>query len=87
MMGVALILALRFHRHTAWMLLVLFTIQFAVTSKHGRLILCGVYAAVAVVALIVNRGHLLATLHAPFQRLESLEGEPMDPSKLALTRS
>ena len=44
MMGVALILALRFHRYTAWALLALFVVQFPITSTHGRLILCGVYA-------------------------------------------
>lgn len=66
MMGVALILALRFHRYTAWALLALFVVQFPITSTHGRLILCGVYAAVAVAGLVVNRKHLLPTLRAPF---------------------
>ena len=66
LMGVALILALRFHRYTAWALLALFVVQFPVTSTHGRLILCGVYAALAVVGLVINRHHLLATLRAPF---------------------
>ncbi|BAY00158.1 sodium/calcium exchanger family protein [Mycobacteroides stephanolepidis] len=68
MMGVALILALRFHRGTAWALLALFVIQFPITSTHGRLILCGVYAVLAVAGLIVNRRHVLATLRAPFSR-------------------
>jgi cation:H+ antiporter len=76
MMGVALILALRFHRYTAWALLALFMVQFPITSTHGRLILCGLYAAVTVVALIVNRRHLLATLRAPFARSESSRDEP-----------
>lgn len=66
MMGIALILALRFHRHTAWMLLALFMIQFPITSTHGRMILCGVYGVLAVVGLVVNRKHLLATVRAPF---------------------
>ncbi|MBF9351825.1 sodium:proton exchanger [Mycobacteroides chelonae] len=68
MMGVALILALRFHRGTAWALLALFVIQFPITSTHGRLILCGVYAVLAVAGLIVNRRHVIATLRAPFSR-------------------
>jgi len=68
MMGVALILALRFHRGTAWALLALFVIQFPITSTHGRLILCGVYAVLAVAGLIVNRRHVVATLRAPFSR-------------------
>ncbi|WP_328350060.1 sodium:proton exchanger [Mycobacterium sp. NBC_00419] len=68
MMGIALILALRFHRHTAWMLLALFIIQFPITSTHGRMILCGVYAVLALAGMVVNRKHLLATLRAPFVR-------------------
>jgi cation:H+ antiporter len=66
MMGVALILALRFHRGAAWALLGLFVIQFPITSTTGRLLLCGTYAAVAVTWLIVNRRHLAATVQAPF---------------------
>ena len=34
MMGVALILALRFHRYTAWALLALFAVQFPITSTR-----------------------------------------------------
>jgi cation:H+ antiporter len=48
MMGVALSLALRFQRYTAWALLALFAVQFPITSTAGRLILCGVYAALAI---------------------------------------
>ncbi len=66
LMGVALILGLRFGRGAAWALLVLFVVQFPINSTHGRLALCAVYTAVAVVGLIVNRRHLLATLRAPF---------------------
>jgi cation:H+ antiporter len=66
MMGVALILALRFHRAAAWALLALFIIQFPIASTHGRLLLCGVYTVVAIAGLIVNRRHLAATIRAPF---------------------
>ena len=66
MMGVALILALRFSRASAVALLVLFVVQFPLTSTQGRLVLCGVYAAVAVAGLIVNRRNLAATVRAPF---------------------
>ena len=66
MMGVTLLLALRFHRATALALLGLFVVQFPIASTHGRLLLCGVYTAVAVVGLIVNRRHLAATVRAPF---------------------
>jgi cation:H+ antiporter len=66
MMGVALILALRFQRSAACTLLALFVVQFPIFSTQGRLLLCGVYVAVAVVGLIVNRRHIAATLRAPF---------------------
>lgn len=66
LMGVAVILALRFHRAAAWTLLGLFLVQFPITSTPGRLALCGIYAAIAVGGLIVNRRYLAATLQAPF---------------------
>ena len=66
LMGVALLLALRFNRASAWALLILFAVQFPVNTPQGRLVLCGVYAAVAAGALIVNRRHLIATIRAPF---------------------
>lgn len=66
MMGVALILALRFHRGAAVALLGLFLVQFAIVSTQGRLLLCGVYMALAVAGLIRYRRHLPATVRAPF---------------------
>jgi cation:H+ antiporter len=66
LMGVALILALRFHRFSAWALLALFLVQFPIASTHGRLLLCGVYTALAIAGLVVNRRHLPATIKAPF---------------------
>lgn len=66
LMGVAVILALRFSRMSAWALLVLFIVQFPITSTPGRLVLCGVYGVIAVAGLIVNRRHLVATVQAPF---------------------
>ncbi len=66
LMGVALILDLRFRRAAAWALLGLFVVQFPIVSTHGRLLLCVIYTAVAVVGLIVNRRYLVATARAPF---------------------
>lgn len=66
MMGVALILALGFHRWSAWALLALFLVQFPITSTEGRLVLCGIYGAITVGALVVNRRHILPSLAAPF---------------------
>ncbi|AMU77620.1 sodium:proton exchanger [Mycobacteroides abscessus] len=73
MMGVALILALRFHRATAWALLALFVVQFPITSTHGRLILCGVYGVLAIAGLIVNRHHIITTIRSPFHRSATLQ--------------
>jgi cation:H+ antiporter len=67
LMGVALILGLRFQRATAWALLVLFVAQFPINSTHGRLLLCGIYTAVTIAGLIINRRHLAATIRAPFR--------------------
>ncbi len=66
LMGVALILALRFSRASAVTLLVLFVVQFPLASTQGRLVLCGVYAVVAIAGLIINRRNLAATVRAPF---------------------
>jgi cation:H+ antiporter len=66
LMGVTLVLGLRFRRWSAWALLALFVVQFPLTSTEGRLALSGVYAAIAVVALVRYRRELPATLSAPF---------------------
>ncbi len=66
LMGVVLILGLRFHRASAFALLALFVVQFPIVSTPGRLLLCGIYTAVAVVGLIVNRRYLVNTVRAPF---------------------
>jgi cation:H+ antiporter len=66
LMGVALILALRFRGTAAWALLVLFIVQFPIVTTQGRLVLCGIYTLVAVAGLIINRRYLIATLRAPF---------------------
>lgn len=68
LMGVAILMALRFPRWGAWSLLGLFAVQFAVTDTHGRLILCGVYMVIALGAFIVHRRHIVPTLVAPFRR-------------------
>jgi cation:H+ antiporter len=82
LMGVALILGLRFQRATAWALLVLFVAQFPINSTHGRLLLCGIYTAVAVAGLLINRRHLAATIRAPFRGTAVRHGgHPHEPSE------
>jgi cation:H+ antiporter len=66
LMGVALILALRFRGTAAWALLVLFIVQFPIVTTQGRLVLCGIYTLVAIAGLIINHRYLIATVRAPF---------------------
>ncbi len=72
LMGVAILLALRFPRWGAWALLGLFSVQFAITSTSGRILLSWVYAVIAVVAFVVHRKQIIPTLAAPFRSEESM---------------
>lgn len=65
-MGVTLLLGLRFQRWAAWTLLGLFLVQFPITATEGRLILSAAYGVIAAGALIFHRRQLLPTLAAPF---------------------
>lgn len=67
-LGVAIIIALRFHRWSAIALVVLFAVQFVVTDTGGRWVLSGVHVVAALVVLWVNRASILPTLRAPFRR-------------------
>ena len=68
LLGIAVLLTLRFPRWAAWTLLGLFAMQFAVPGQTGRYVLCGIYLALAVFALIRNRHEIVPTLTAPFRR-------------------
>jgi cation:H+ antiporter len=68
LLGVAVLLTLRFPRWLAFTLLGLFAAQYAVPGTTGRYVLCGIYGAIAIVALIRNRRDILPTLAAPFRR-------------------
>lgn len=68
LLGVALLLELRLSQRTAWLLLGLFALTFAVPGQDGRDMLAVGYAGLALLALIRHRGHLLPTLTAPFRR-------------------
>jgi cation:H+ antiporter len=82
LMGVALVAGLRFRRWAAWALLGLFVVQFLITSTEGRVLLSAAYAAVAVVALVVNRRQLVPTLLAPFAGRAKLHGgHPRQPAE------
>ena len=68
LLGVALILSLRFHWAAALGLAGLFGLQFIVTDTSGRYVLCAIQAGLALVFLIVHRRDILPTLRAPFAR-------------------
>jgi cation:H+ antiporter len=70
LMGVSILLNLRFRRWAAWALLALFAVQFPITGTTGRLILAGCYLGIAVVALILQRREIWPTLTAPFRTVE-----------------
>lgn len=67
-LGVAIIIALRFHRWSAIALVALFAVQFVVTDTSGRWVLSIVHLVVAVVVAWVHRRDILPTLRAPFRR-------------------
>jgi cation:H+ antiporter len=66
-MGVAMLLALRFPRWAAWTLLALFLVQFPLTDTNGRLVLAGIYLVFAAAALVWHRQTIIPTLLAPFR--------------------
>lgn len=78
-LGVAIILALRFHWAAAVSLAALFAVQFVVTDTGGRYVLSIIQAVIAVGFLIANRHHIRATIAAPFRR-QPAQGRPNEPA-------
>ena len=68
LMGVAILLMLRFPRWAAWTLLGLFSVQLAIPGTQGRYLISAVYAVIALISLIKFRHQILPTLSAPFRR-------------------
>lgn len=75
-MGVAIIIGLRFHRWAALALLALFAVQFFVTDTSGRYVLSAIQLGVAAVFLVIHRHDVLPTLSAPFRRPEKPVAAP-----------
>lgn len=73
LLGVAIIIALRFHRWWAFALAAVFALQFVVTDTTGRYVLSAAQALLAVVVLVMRRRDILPTLAAPFRRREVAE--------------
>lgn len=68
LMGVAILLTLRFHLWAAAALLGLFAVQFAIPGTEGRLILSALYLAVAAALFFIHRDQLWPTISAPFRK-------------------
>jgi cation:H+ antiporter len=69
LLGVAVLLTLRFPRWLAFTLLGLFAVQYALPGQGARYLLSAIYCGIAIAALVRNRRHLLPTLAAPFRRI------------------
>uniref|UniRef100_A0A942Y9H6 Sodium/calcium exchanger membrane region domain-containing protein n=1 Tax=Neobacillus citreus TaxID=2833578 RepID=A0A942Y9H6_9BACI len=69
-LGVAIIIALRFHRWSAIALVALFAVQFVVTDTTGRWVLSAVHLVAAAVVFWVHRREVVPTLRAPFRRAQ-----------------
>jgi hypothetical protein len=69
LLGVAVLLTLRFPRWLALTLLGLFAAQYAVPGQAGRYLLCAIYGGIAAAALVRNRRYVLPALAAPFRGL------------------
>ncbi|MEV6416847.1 sodium:proton exchanger [Kribbella sp. NPDC051718] len=74
-LGLAVLLSLRFPRWAAWTLLGLFAVQFAVPGQTGRFVLSGIYLALAIWALSYNRRYVVQTLTSPFRRTPKVAAE------------
>ncbi|MEZ2373184.1 sodium:proton exchanger [Arthrobacter sp. RCC_34] len=73
LLGVAIIVALRFHWWSAVGLAALFAVQFIVTDTGGRYVLSLVQAVLAVGFLVAHRRDIVPTLAAPFRRPRRVE--------------
>jgi hypothetical protein len=83
---VAVLLTLRFPRWLAFTLLGLFAAQFAVPGQAARYLLCAIYGAIALVALVRNRRYVLPVLAAPFRGVPSVAPHPEPEPQLSLGR-
>ena len=87
LLGVAVLLTLRFPRWLAFTLLGLFAAQYAVPGQAGRYLLCAIYGGIAVVALVRNRRYVVPALAAPFRGLPSVSPQPEPEPEPQLTPS
>ena len=79
LLGVAVLLTLRFPRWLAFTLLGLFAVQYAVPGQAGRYILVAIYAVIALAALARNRRCIWPALTAPFRTQPSPAAPAVEP--------
>ncbi|MBL3700739.1 sodium:proton exchanger [Leucobacter luti] len=81
LLGVAMILALRFSWSSAIGLAALFAVQFVVTDTSGRYVLSAIQAALAIAFIVAHRRELRATLSAPFRRTQAVGTPVPEPAR------
>lgn len=79
-LGVAVIMTLRFHRRSAIALAAVFALQFVVPGTTGRYVLSALQLAAGLVLLVVHRAHLVPTLAAPFRRATAAGDRALEPA-------
>lgn len=72
LLGIGILLTLRFSGRWATALLALFAVTFVFTGTEARYIVSAVYAALAIGLFIANRRALLPVLTAPFRRASAM---------------
>ncbi|MGJ4846230.1 sodium:proton exchanger [Leifsonia sp. Le1] len=82
-LGVAMLLTLRFSGRWAVALFVLFAATFVFTSTEARLIVSAVYAVLAIALFVVRRRTLLPTITAPFRFAKREEPAALEPERSA----
>ena len=68
LMGVAILMRLRFPTWAAWTLFGLFAVQFVIPGTHGRYLITAAYAGIALALFVFHRKWIIPTALAPFRR-------------------
>jgi cation:H+ antiporter len=81
LMGVAILLVLRFPHWAAYTLFGLFAVQFFIPGMSGRLVISAVYAVIALALLVVHRHQIVPTLTAPFRPVRPVPATEQVPER------
>lgn len=82
LLGVAIIIALRFHWWSALGLAALFGVQFFVTDTTGRYVLSAIHVVLALGFFIAHRRDIVPTLTAPFRPVKRESTDDDEPTSL-----